>query len=617
MCGINGILNFNGRPLMVDDLQGMNAKMIHRGPDDDGYYTDGNMGLAMRRLSIIDLQGGHQPISNESGRIWVVLNGEIYNYIELRKELESRGHLFKTKSDTEVLVHLYEDMGEQCLNKLNGMFTFAIWDSYKKELLVANDRLGIKPLFYYKNSSFFAFSSELKSLITLDVDREIDRSSFLLYLFLLYVPYPRSMVKDVCKLEPATLLKIDGRGNITKKTYWKIENFNSVEQIDFEEFRDTFITLLTDAIRLQLRSDVPIGTFLSGGVDSSCIVAMLSNLNKGAHPIRTFSVGYEGHFTDERQYAAQVAKLFKTKHTEFFITTSDVKKNLRRIIWFMDEPVGDSAMLPAFLLSEMARESGVKVLLNGTGGDEIFGGYRRYLETEVRYYLRKKLNTMSNLALSLIARPFSLYNTFKSMNGLMDYCCNVSGSFMGLRSFLKDDSWFGMLTNHLDITLGNEFDQLITLPKVDRLMHFDLRTYLVGDLLFLLDKMTMAASIEARVPLIDHRMVEFMATIPASLKIKDGNLKSLVKKALKGILPDTILAREKMGFGGPVSFWLSEGILDKTGIFEDGLSTETKELFKQEKLMDTLKNRKHNRWNAQFLYNLAVFELWYWNVLKG
>ncbi|MBI5402028.1 MAG: asparagine synthase (glutamine-hydrolyzing) [Ignavibacteriae bacterium] len=613
MCGINGILRFDGQSVDKDQLFRMNNKMVHRGPDDEGYFQDKTVGFSMRRLSIIDIKGGHQPISNEDGRYSIVLNGEIYNYLELRQELEAGGHRFKTKTDTEVLVHLYEEMGEKSLERLNGMFAFAIWDSFKREIFIANDRLGIKPLFYYQNSSFFCFSSELKSILTLNFDKNIDFNSLLLYLFLLYVPYPKSIVEGVSKLEPATYIKINESGRVIKQDYWRNERFNTIEKININEFKDKFLSILSDAVKLQLRSDVPVGTFLSGGIDSSSVVAMLSRLGNG-NPIKTFSIGYEGHLYDERPYAQQVAKMYGTDHHEIFLTKGDVKNNFRRIIWFMDEPVGDSAALPTFMLSELARESGVKVILNGTGGDEIFGGYRRYLRNGFGRNLHNRLNMFTNIFLSMRKSPFSFSNLSKLNNYLLDYCSNIGGSYVGIRTFLKNDYWF---VRFMDIFKGfqaEKFNTLNNLSEADNLMYFDLKTYLVGDLLFLLDKMTMGASIEGRVPLIDHRMAEFMFTVPARLKMEDGNLKSLVKKALKDILPDEILDRKKMGFGGPVSYWLSNDILNDINVFAEDASPVTKELFDMNKIGRTIRNKKYNRWNAQFIYNLAIFDLWYKDV---
>jgi asparagine synthase (glutamine-hydrolysing) len=616
MCGINGIFNLNGSPVVKDILLRMNSRMTHRGPDDEGYYVCEDIGLSINRLSVIDIQGGHQPISNEDGGYWIVFNGEIYNYLELRQKLESKGHVFKTRTDTEVVIHLYEDMKEDCLNELNGMFAFAIWDTHKRKLFIAVDRLGIKPLYYLKKNDSFCFSSELKSLLVLNSDNSIDYGSFLLYLSLLYVPYPKSMIKNILKLEPATYLIIDDKGEIVKKSYWGIDKLQTLEKIDEKECKDTFLSILTDSIKLQLRSDVPVGTFLSGGIDSSCVVALLSNILKESN-VKTFAVGYEGHFIDERPYASQVSQRYGTEHKELLLTKKDITENLKRIVWYMDEPIGDTAAIPVFLLSEMARQSGVKVILNGTGGDEVFGGYSRYDYSGLKGLLKLKGHPLRNTIVSLLTKPQYVSTAMRLGGEMTSYLCRISRGLTCLRPFLKDEVWFDVLLKGIDENMKDHFNSFDHLNSTDRFIGFDLKTYLVNDLLFLLDKMTMAASIEGRVPLIDYRMVEFMFAIPARLKIKNGNLKSLVKQWLKDILPEEVLQRKKMGLGGPVNYWLSNGVLDGFGLFKGDVSPVTNEIFELDKIQRIIKNKQFTKWNSQFVYNLAIFELWYRGVFKG
>lgn len=616
MCGINGIFRFDGQAVRESDLRPMNDGMFHRGPDDEGYYCSGNLGFAVRRLSIIDISGGHQPLSNEDGRYWVALNGEIYNYIELREELEGRGHIFKTKTDTEVLVHLYEELAERCVERLNGMFVFAVWDSISKELFIATDRLGIKPLFYfYERKSALFFSSELKSLMSMDFDKRIDYASYVLYLFLMYVPYPKSLLEGVCKLEPATWLKVKEQGEIIKKTYWDTGTARQDEIVDKVKFKEQFLALLSDAVRLQMRSDVPVGTFLSGGIDSSCIVAMLSMLNS-RNPVRTFSLGYEGHHIDERPYALEVSRLFKSEHTEYFLTKESVMNNLRRIVWYMDEPMGDSAAVPTFLLSEAARSAGVKVLLNGTGGDEIFGGYKRYIVNGSKAALMNRIKTAARMFQGFSAKPAFLKATARLNNPLINYLEGISGSYTGMLLFAETAKVFDDMSRNLNSLMAAPFNRLCGGDEAGRLMDFDLKTYLVGDLLFLLDKMTMGASVEGRVPLLDHRLVEFMGSFSSSARIENGNLKALVKSSLEGILPDNIITRKKMGFGSPVLFWLQENIFDGLGVFGEGVSDITSKAFDLSSIRRVAADRRYNRWNSQFLYNLAIFELWHQEVFK-
>ena len=610
MCGINGIFRFNGQPVEHEELALMNAKMVHRGPDDEGFHLDNNAGLSMRRLSIIDINRGHQPIANEDGRFNVVLNGEIYNYLELREELLKKGHQFKTDSDTEVLVHLYEDMREACLDKLNGMFAFAIWDSHTRELFIATDRLGIKPFFYYHDSGLFCFSSELKSLLSVNFERELDYQSVLLYLYLLYVPTPKSMIKNVRKLEPATFMKVSERGAVTKKTYWSVNNITPDSSISPGKARERTVALLSDAVRLQLRSDVPVGTFLSGGIDSSCVVAMLSRMGNG-EPVRTFSVSYEGHSLDERPFARQVAEMYNTEHRELYLTMEDVKNNFERIIRFMDEPIGDSAAIPTFLLSEMARDAGVKVILNGTGGDEIFGGYKQYARGSMLFKLRNNLKAILNMISTA-----SLTNALRINRPVIRYMCEINRSLIGMRSFLRDEQYFKDLLADLENTMSDTYNESGNRPEVDRLMNFDLQTYLVNDLFFLLDKMTMGASIEGRVPLVDHRMVELMTSVPGHMRMAGNQLKGMVKQALEGILPHEVLYRKKMGFGAPVSYWLNNGLLDDMAVLNGRTSPFTHEIFKTDEIRQAVRNKQFGSLNAQWIYNLAVFELWHRDMLK-
>jgi len=616
MCGINGIIRSDERPVYQNELEKMNNRMVHRGPDDFGYYINKNLGLAMRRLSIIDIKGGHQPIFNENSRYCVICNGEIYNYLELRKDLECDGHVFKTKSDVEVIVHLYEALGEGCLEKLNGMYAFAVWDQKERRLFLAVDRLGIKQLYYTRTDKLFSFSSELKSLMTLDIDPGIDREALMLYLSLLYVPYPRSMIKGISKMEPASYIKIDNKGNFVKKRYWSADRIPIDHGIKKKKLREMFLAKLQDAVRLQLRSDVPVGTFLSGGIDSSLVVAMISMLGK-RDCLSTFSVGYEGHYIDERPFAKRIAEEFNTRHLELFLRPHEVTDNLERIAYFMDEPIGDSAAIPTFMLSEMARDSGVKVILNGTGGDEIFGGYNRYRYKGMNGLLRLKGIPAANLIYSLLDKPLHVKTALRMTDPLYCYMKRVSGSsFKHLRTYLKSEDSFSSALDLMDACMREDFVSLGHLDQIDRFMKFDLKTYLVGDLLFLLDKMTMASSIEGRVPLIDHRMAEFFSSIPVDIKLENKVLKNFVKEAIRGLLPDEIINRKKMGFGAPVSFWLKNSAIDKLALNDGRYSPEISEMFNIDKIQNAARNRPDIKDNKQFLYNLYVYELWYKNVYK-
>lgn len=563
-------------------------------------------------------RGGKQPITDEDGVYWLVFNGEIFNYVELRKDLVSRGHRFRTQSDTEVIVHLYQEMGERCLQELNGMFAFALWDSQKRELFLARDRLGIKPLFFAHNGGQFLFSSELKSLLRVLESPEVDPESFLLYLCALHVPCPRSIIQGVSKLEPGHYLKVKADATIQKRKYWDVERFETISGFSADEYGEGLLELLRDSIRLQKRSDVPVGTFLSGGVDSSTIVALLSEVTTS--DIHTFSVGYEGLSVDERPYARIVSQQYQTYHQDLCLRVDDVAKHLERVIWYMDEPLADSAMVPTLLLSEMAREAGVKVVLNGTGGDEIFGGYHRYRRmksTPFRYAfdriplpVRRAAGGLLRILKSgeLMAARFSdpLFDFFASRSYGWDRDGVFKpGSLERIAAGLKDcysdycrsAGWYRQPTDH---------------------MYFDLKTYLEGDLLFLLDKMTMGASIEGRVPLLDHRIVERMFALPENMKVDGNDLKVLFKRVLKDHLPREILFRDKVGFGGPVDKWLGHraGELLSTSL-EKGLSPLAQRFFDVDKLSVAIRDVESNRLNPQFLFAVVVFESWYHSVFNG
>jgi len=373
MCGICGITNFFNCPVKTDELKAMISPMKHRGPDDEGYYLEGNTGIAMCRLSIIDVEKGHQPISNEDQSIWVVLNGEIYNYIEIRKYLKKKGHVFRTNSDTEVIVHLYEEKGLNALEYLNGMFAFALYDSQLKGLWLVRDRLGIKPLYYVELNKRFMFSSDLNSINTLH-RFDIDEGSFLKYLGFAYIPTPNTIYKNVKKLYPAQYLWIKN-GNITCNRYWTLpekqmwNGGNCEAKVKLEE-------LLADSVKLQLRSDVPLGVFLSGGLDSSGIVAFASKA--GFNQLNTMTINFKSKNGEDSKFAREVSSQYESIHTEIDFGWDTLVKELDELINFLDEPVSDSAIIPTFLLSKIARDKGIKVILTGAGGDEIFGGYLRH-----------------------------------------------------------------------------------------------------------------------------------------------------------------------------------------------------------------------------------------------
>lgn len=610
MCGICGIFSFNGGVADKEELVKMNQVMIHRGPDDEGYYVDGAIGMGMRRLSIIDLEKGHQPISNEDGRYTVILNGEIYNYLELKKGAEERGHRFSTNSDTEVLVHLFEDYGVDCVLQLNGMFAFSIWDKQEKELFLFRDRIGIKPLFYTIDSNRLLFGSELSVITSVSsVKKEIEFSSFLKYLGLSYVSYPESIFKNIYKLEPGHFLKVTVGGKLEKKKYWELTEFNTLKYSSPSDYSEHLLSLLRDSIRLQMRSDVPVGTFLSGGIDSSSIVALLSE--QIDQPVRTFSVGFNNGL-NELPYARIVSERFNSNHTELTIFENEVPTILSEIIAKMDEPVSDNAVIPTFMLSKIAVDSGVKVILNGTGGDEIFGGYDRYLPQNQPW---KTINSTPLGIRKLIGALFRLVDFNKGeqiSNPQLYFLASISGvNFSILRKMFKNSDNYKMSVRKMN----NIYKKFIPSAKVAEksdLMYLDLNDYLVNDVLSLMDKMTMAVSLEGRVPLLDHRIVELCFQIPDEIKFKDGKLKWLLKDTFKEILPNEILNLPKAGFSGPTWVWVN-GVLKESiynTLVEDPIDFY-KEYIDISVIKYAIDNVAHNKSYAEILFSLYIFSLWY------
>ena len=564
MCGIYGALsNDPARPADVALLERMGHVLNHRGPDGGGLHRDGPLGMGMRRLSIIDLAGGEQPMANEDGSIWVVFNGEIYNYRELTAELQSRGHRFATASDTEVLVHLYEEYGERCVEALRGMFAFAIWDAPRRNLLLARDRLGIKPLYYAATDHGLLFGSELKALLQSSwLSRRVDQQALVSYLRYGYVPDPLSILEDVVKLAPGhTLLIEDGRPGRPRR-YWRAASFfrETARPVSDAVAADGLWSRLEDAVQSHLVSDVPVGAFLSGGLDSSTVVAIMANVS--GLPIKTFSVGFREDRYNELPYARQVAKQFGTEHHELLVEPSDLKV-LDELLAGFDEPFADSSAIPTYLVSRLARQH-VKVVLSGDGGDEIFAGYERYRVDRRRRYLGllgdvglgaplRALgallpvglgsNTLQNLSLPRIRRyldSMSLFPT-RAVRDLLD----PSGA---------------VASYDLEAIADPELDPL------SRLQDLDINSYLPGDILTKVDRMSMANSLEARVPLLDHRLVEFACRLPSDLRMRSGVAKYLLRRALHGRIPAEMLTRPKQGFGVPLESWFSGSI---RGFFRD------------------------------------------------
>jgi asparagine synthase (glutamine-hydrolysing) len=568
MCGIFGILNLDGSPAERGALQAMARVSVHRGPDDEGFHIDGACGIGMRRLSIIDLAGGHQPLASADRSLVLVCNGEIYNFRELRRELEALGHRFATGSDSETLLHGYAQWGDEVVQRLNGMFGFALWDARRGRLVIGRDRLGIKPLYLYRDAKRLAFASEAKALLALPgVQAAIEPSALHPYLNLGYVPAPASLFKGITKLAPATLLTIE-RGRIEQTRYWRIPH--TVERGVAEgEWIERVRARLDEAVRMQMVSDVPIGAFLSGGIDSSAVVGLMAA--HSTRPIRTYSIGFAGAAADqyynELPYARRVAQLFGTQHREILVRP-DTAALLPRLIWHMDEPVSDSAFITTYLVSEFARRD-VTVILSGVGGDELFGGYRRYLGDHYQAYFDRLPSWLRRTATAAGRRLPSdrhgpLLNFSRLAKGFLENAAlPFEERYRAYVEVFPRDEAERLLGGEGGAGADRIAEAFLDAPGEDglnRMLSVDAQTQLPDDLLLLTDKMSMAASLECRVPLLDHELVELAARMPQAIKIRGGRLKHAMKEAVSHLLPSDIIERKKRGFGTPMGAWLKRDL---------------------------------------------------------
>ncbi len=572
MCGIAGFIT-KDHEVRKDERQIILDKMCkvitHRGPDEQGTAIEGRAALGMRRLSIIDLKGGQQPIYNESGSKFIVFNGEIYNFRELKTELESLGYTFKTNSDTETIIHAYEEFGTECLEKLRGMFAFAIWDKENESLFMARDRVGKKPLFFslIENGNF-VFGSELKCLQAHgEITNEIDYSALDAFLTFGYVPEDFCIFRGVQKLKPGHFLTFkDGR--VTTNQYWDFKYDIIAEPKDEADYINELRKKIREAVEVRLISEVPLGAFLSGGVDSSAVVGMMSQiLDK---PVKTFSIGFNEDTYNELKYARIAAKHFKTEHHEF-IVTPDLVSEIDELVWHFDEPFADSSALPTYMVSKMAREF-VTVVLSGDGGDELFAGYSRYVIDKKRSGLERLPKTIRSGLLQPLSEALPekakgknfLYNT--SLDAIGRYIDSISQfGKLKKRAFYTDK----FRSNLEGCKSAERIYQSIarsvsTGNPIDNLLYLDSKTYLPGDILTKVDRMSMAASLEARVPLLDQDLIDFVTQrIPTSFKLKGLETKHIFKLALKGMVPDEILHREKQGFGVPIKDWINSELRDE------------------------------------------------------
>lgn len=609
MCGIVGIIDLESK-VESETLIRMRDTLSHRGPDGAGIYlsADSKVGLGHRRLSIIDLSSaGRQPMCNENRRIWVTYNGEIYNFQTLREELIKKGHTFKSQTDTEIIIHSYEQWGEECVSRFIGMFSFAIYDENKEKLFLARDRFGIKPLFYYWDGERFLFGSEIKAIIAHPmVKRDIDSSAIYDYLTYLYIPTPKTIYKNIRKLPPAHTLTFD-TNDLDIKEYWDVD-FKSNEDLNENECINLVNRYLNESVKMQLISDVPVGVFLSGGLDSSIVTAKMCNIIKA--PVKTFSIGFDVKEHSEIEYSRIMADKFQTQHHEKVIGKDILEEMIPKVISMYDEPCSNSSAIPTYYVSKLAKKR-VKVVLSGDGADEVFAGYNwydRWLKLQkynfIPHYLKSNcfnvINTFSN-RIKVFPNPRFMSHMFLPHDGVEQYGHlmsvftpeekreNLSEGF--LQNFSKcDDFWYFRKYWRSD------------LDPISRMQYLDMKTYLHEDCLAKVDRASMAVGLEVRVPFLDHRLVETIANFPPLLRYNNGDKKYILKQSMKNDLPKEIVERNKKGFSAPIHYWLDKNIVAKSllngecmkrGIFD-------------EKVMHNM-----GKLNGAHRFSLMVLEKWF------
>lgn len=626
MCGLCGLFNVGtNEPARESLLKAMADTITHRGPDAEGFFTAGPVGLAHRRLSIIDLESGHQPMASADRSVVVVFNGEIYNFPELRQQLEQKGYTFKTKSDTEVIIYLYQEVGERCFEQLRGMFAIAIWDAAKRQVVLARDRVGKKPLFYYYDGKRCVFGSEMKTILEIPgVSREVDLEALSDYFSLLYVPAPKSIFKHIRKLKPGHYAVVSDQG-FREVEYWDLK-FGYVDVRSEQDWAEQLLDVYREAVRIRLMSDVPLGAFLSGGVDSSSVVAIMSELM--GEPVITSSIGFKEKEFDELDYARLIANQFKTKHHEQ-VVEPDAAGILERLVWHYDEPFADSSAIPTYYVSKVAREH-VTVALSGDGGDEFFAGYRRYKldvkENAIRGMIPAAIRRAVFGPLAALypkadwaPRVFRGKATFENLacSHIEGYFRSVSACRPETKQLLLHPDTQRQLDGYDTLDLFRTYyDRAGTSDSLSRIQYVDVKTYLPDDILVKVDRASMANSLEVRAPLLDHRFIEFTAKIPSSLKLKGSIGKYIFKKSLEKLIPEDILYRKKMGFAVPLASWLrndlkpmaeslllqkySDGMLDNRAV---------------ERLWKEHQGGRRNR--ATELWTLLMFRLWQQRFSKG
>ncbi len=627
MCGIAGIYcrEPRDRAGRYAGIERMTSRLTHRGPDDCGYYVDEFTALGHRRLSIIDLKTGQQPIFNEDGSACIVFNGEIYNYRENRAELIKRGHRFSTNSDTETIIHAYEEWGERGLTKLRGMFAFCIWDSRKKTLFLARDMLGKKPVFYAHSKGQFIFASEMKAILSdPEFDRTMDEEAIAAYFLLSYIPAPMTIYKNIRKLSPGHFLTVrDGTVAITE--YWDI-NFEPDRRKKESDIIRTFSDILEESVKIRLVSEVPLGAFLSGGIDSSAVVALMSRKCPG--PVKTFTIGFggnTGNFDDERRYAQHVAQQYKTDHKEYEVKP-DIGGLIKKITTAFDEPFADDSTIPSYYVCKMARED-VTVALSGLGGDEAFSGYERYLGFQMgRLYNKVPKIIREDIIRRLVLRVPDGFSFGFRTNHLKRFVRSSSASnarqYLGFITKMNKnyrESFFSGERKRCAGAFHSAEERFTTMfnhakaeDPLNKVFYSDIKTYLPEDILACTDRMSMHHSLEVRAPFVDHKLLEYCATIPPEMKMKWFRKKYLLKKGVKHLIPKPVLNHRKQGFVGPMAQWLQTDLKELTLQTLSGNNLRKHNIFNPGTVQTIMDDHYGGREdNDTLIWSLLVFQTWF------
>lgn len=633
MCGIVGIWDYKNK-ISRGTLEKMRNSLSHRGPDDAGIFIDekNNIGFGHQRLSIIDLsKAGHQPMSNEEGTVWIVHNGEIYNFQELRKTLKNLGYKFKSKSDTEVILHSYQEWGVNCLEKFNGMFAFAIWDKKKEKLFLCRDRVGVKPLYYYFDGNLFIFASEIKAIICHPaVKKEINFDTLSLFLQLGYIPAPHSIFKNIYKLEAGYFSEIDKKQTIKKEKYWDITDFylegfeqrNNGKNFNEQEVEKELERILIDSFKLRLVSDVPVGIFLSGGIDSTLVAALLARHT--SYPLKSFTIGFEDQEFNEAGYAKEIAKYLGIEHHEMFCTQKDALDIIPKLPEIYDEPFGDSSAIPTYLVSGFAR-SYLKVSLSADGGDELFAGYSHYSKINNFYQNFKKLPFPLLLPFLFIPSCFieasskiffpnpkdkkEKFQKFKNILKKKDFL-NIYKTIISCRT---EDEIKKLLKIPCNFPVGhfNQFQRISHLDNISQMQVIDFKNYLSDDILTKVDRATMAVGLESRDPFLDQNIIEYVAKLPLNLKYKNGQRKYILKKILRKYIPEKLTERPKKGFSVPIDFWFKKELRPLLREYLSPQKIEREGIFNKKIVEEELNSYFSGKSvSVNRLWLILMFQLW-------